>query len=98
LKQYVRTNVEVYIKDSPSPHSPTHLHHPKTSYDPATNKTFTKKDYDEIFESNPLLVPAQAYVWIDSPALLEDEDWNLEQFKPKIKNWMAEDHIEFLNL
>jgi hypothetical protein len=42
-----------------------------------------------------VVVPAQTYVWFDSPALLENEDWDPEEFKTKLLSWLAEDSDEF---
>ncbi|KAG9301683.1 hypothetical protein G9A89_016754 [Geosiphon pyriformis] len=81
--QYIRKNVEVYIRKLP----PSNGNHPEyQSSKPEATQLFSNEDYEAISKStNSLLVSAQTYVWIDSPAFLKDEDWEPEEF---LKNLM----------
>ncbi|CAG8443454.1 8318_t:CDS:2 [Ambispora gerdemannii] len=90
-EQYVRTDVEVYIENTPSnilyqhnrPALSTSLSSLNVSSSPSSSlKLYNDETYDEISKSSKsLLVPAQTYVWIDSPALLEDASWDPEEFE-----------------
>ncbi|CAG8454313.1 4425_t:CDS:2 [Ambispora leptoticha] len=101
-EQYVRTDVEVYIENTPSNLLYQHNRSALSTSLPSLNassslKLYTKEEYDVISKSpKSLLVPAQTYVWIDSPALLDDVEWDPEEFKrEKLEKWSTDDYEEY---